>query len=37
MAIDRDVCRANILELIRRTSAYLPADAEGVIALHRSL
>ena len=35
--MNRDLCRANILELIRRTSAFLPADVEEVIALHRTL
>ena len=37
MELDRDLCRTNILELIRRTSAFLPPDVEQVIALQRSL
>ena len=32
-----ELCRANILELIRRTSAFLPADVEQVISLNRTL
>lgn len=37
MELNRELCRANILELIRRTSAFLPSDVEGVIALQRTL
>jgi len=32
-----DLCRANLLELIRRTSAFLPPDVERVITLNRTL
>ena len=32
-----DTFTANILELIRRTSAYLPSDVEDVISLNRTL
>ncbi len=35
--MNADLFRANILELIRRTSAFLPADIEHVISLNRSL
>ena len=37
MELNREWCRANILELIRRTSAFLPSDVEQVIALQRTL
>ena len=37
MKLNRELCRANVLELIRRTSAFLPPDVEQVIALHRTL
>ena len=29
--MNQDVCRANILELIRRTSAFLPADVDQMV------
>jgi fumarate hydratase class I len=35
--MNRDAFRANILELIRRTSAFLPPDVEDVITLQRQL
>src|SRR5262245_17461004 len=35
--MNRDACRTNILELIRRTSAFLPPDVENVITLQRAL
>src|SRR5215813_607600 len=35
--MNRDLFRNNILELIRRTSAFLPPDVESVIALQRKL
>src|SRR5215467_8958217 len=35
--MDREVFRKNILELIRRTSAFLPPDVESVINLQRKL
>jgi fumarate hydratase class I len=35
--MNRDTFRQNILELIRRTSAYLPPDVENVINLQRKL
>src|SRR5262249_4050318 len=35
--MNRENFRQNILELIRRTSAYLPPDVEGVINLQRKL
>ena len=35
--MDRELFRNNILELIRRTSAFLPPDVEGVINLQRKL
>ncbi len=35
--MDREVFRLNILELIRRTSAYLPPDVESIINLQRKL
>jgi fumarate hydratase class I len=35
--MNRDMFRHNILELIRRTSAYLPPDVESVIQLQRKL
>src|SRR5438876_2772719 len=35
--MNRDTFRQNILELIRRTSAYLPPDVESVINLQRKL
>jgi fumarate hydratase class I len=35
--MDRDSFRKNILELIRRTSAFLPPDVEAVINLQRKL
>ena len=35
--MNEDRCRNNILELVRRTSAYLPSDVEQVIALNRTL
>ena len=35
--MDRELFRNNILELIRRTSAFLPPDVEGVIELQRRL
>jgi fumarate hydratase class I len=35
--MNRDVLHQNILELIRRTSAYLPPDVESVINLQRKL
>src|SRR5215467_13147687 len=35
--MNRDLFRNNILELIRRTSAFLPLDVESVINLHRKL
>src|SRR6185436_7815900 len=35
--MNRDLFRQNILELIRRTSAYLPPDVESVINLQRKL
>src|SRR6476659_8578727 len=35
--MNREVFRQNILELIRRTSAFLPPDVESVIHLQRKL
>jgi fumarate hydratase class I len=35
--MNREAFRQNILELVRRTSAYLPPDVENVINLHRKL
>jgi fumarate hydratase class I len=35
--MNREVFRSNILELIRRTSAFLPPDVEAVINLQRKL
>src|SRR5215467_13486781 len=35
--MDREAFRKNILELIRRTSAFLPPDVESVINLQRKL
>jgi fumarate hydratase class I len=35
--MNRDAFRSNILELIRRTSAFLPPDVENVITLQRAL
>ena len=35
--MNRDLFRNNILELIRRTSAFLPPDVEAVINLQRKL
>ena len=35
--MNQELFRTNILELIRRTSAFLPADVEQVIALNRTL
>src|SRR5947209_17649582 len=35
--MNRDIFRQNILELIRRTSAFLPPDVENVINLQRKL
>src|SRR5947199_9916120 len=35
--MNRELFRQNILELIRRTSAFLPPDVEGVINLQRKL
>jgi len=35
--MNRDIFRQNILELLRRTSAYLPPDVESVIQLQRKL
>jgi fumarate hydratase class I len=35
--VNRDLVRSNILELIRRTSAFLPPDVEQVITLQRAL
>lgn len=35
--MNADLVRANILELIRRTSAFLPADVQQVIELNQSL
>jgi len=35
--MNRDIFRQNTLELIRRTSAFLPPDVENVIDLHRKL
>ena len=35
--MDQDLCRANFLELIRRTSAFLPSDVEQVITFNRTL
>lgn len=35
--MNRELFRANILELIRRASAFLPADVEKVVALGRTL
>src|SRR5947209_7773667 len=35
--MNRDRFHAQILELIRRTSAYLPADVSAVLDLHRAL
>jgi fumarate hydratase class I len=35
--MNQDFFRANILELIRRTSAFLPADVEKVIEFNRTL
>src|SRR5207245_4796706 len=36
-AMNLDIFRQNILELIRRTSAFLPPDVENVINLQRKL
>jgi len=35
--MNRDTFRSKILELIRRTSAFLPPDVENVITLQRQL
>jgi hypothetical protein len=35
--MDRQRFRENVLELIRRTSAFLPPDVENVITLQRKL
>ena len=35
--MNRDAFRSNMLELIRRTSAFLPPDVEHVITLQRQL
>src|SRR2546430_17325232 len=35
--MNRELFRQNILELIRRTSAFLPPDVESVINLQRKL
>jgi fumarate hydratase class I len=35
--MDRELFRSNILELVRRTSAFLPPDVEAVINLQRKL
>ena len=35
--MDRELFRNNILELIRRTSAFLPPDVEKVIQLQRKM
>src|SRR6059058_384707 len=35
--MNREIFRQNILELIRRTSAFLPPDVESVINLQRKL
>ena len=35
--MNRETFRQNILELIRRTSAFLPPDVESVINLQRKL
>ena len=35
--MNRERFRQNILELIRRTSAFLPPDVESVISLQRNL
>jgi fumarate hydratase class I len=35
--MNREIFRSNILELIRRTSAFLPPDVESVIHLQRKL
>ena len=35
--MNQDLFRANLLELIRRTSAFLPPDVEQVISLNRAL
>jgi fumarate hydratase class I len=35
--MNSDLLRANLLELIRRTSAYLPSDVETVISLKKNL
>jgi fumarate hydratase class I len=35
--MNREAFRQNVLELVRRTSAYLPPDVENVINLHRKL
>src|SRR5689334_23849938 len=35
--MNRDIFQQNILELIRRTSAFLPPDVENVIQLQRKM
>src|SRR6266704_1175278 len=35
--MNRDIFQQNMLELIRRTSAFLPPDVENVIQLHRKM
>src|SRR3954463_3320333 len=35
--MNRELFRKNVLELIRRTSAFLPPDVENVITLQRKL
>src|SRR3989441_8254094 len=35
--MNREIFRQNILELLRRTSAFLPPDVESVISLQRKL
>ena len=35
--MNRERVKENVLELIRRTSAFLPTDVEDVVALKRSM
>src|SRR5438046_2239277 len=35
--MNKDIFQQNMLELIRRTSAFLPPDVENVIQLHRKM
>ncbi len=35
--MNRDRFRAQLLELIRRTSAYLPEDVNNVLEVHHAL